>query len=229
MTTITAIAGTEGVNDVDAGLLLVDDLVPVERLEHRPVQPRGAQCGCDRDRRGQSTARTRPPGRHDREHRHRRRRRRHPDGGRARPHGVLQRVHVRPRHPHQRQDQRGVRHGRQRLPPVRQPVCHRSGISILGGDHELYVPDRDIGRLVETTDEIRLQLDNFSTSAATRPRHFQPPAAVTGYDFLNDGAEAASSIGSGIDVDPNSPGIDAERPGRSAVGQDGVPRTLHSS
>jgi uncharacterized protein YjbI with pentapeptide repeats len=69
------------------------------------------------------------------------------------------------------------------------PYATDAGISILGGDHELYVPDRNVGRLVETADEIIAQLTNFVTyGGKLDPRTFD--AAVTGYDFLDDGARA---------------------------------------
>jgi len=69
------------------------------------------------------------------------------------------------------------------------PYATDAGISILGGDHELYVPDRSIGRLVETADEIIGQLENFvEYGGKVDPRTFD--AAVTGYDFLDDGAAA---------------------------------------
>ena len=71
------------------------------------------------------------------------------------------------------------------------PYATDAGISILGGDHELYVPDRNIGRLVETADEIIGQLVNFRTyGGRLDPGTFNGTAAVTGYDFLNDGARA---------------------------------------
>jgi uncharacterized protein YjbI with pentapeptide repeats len=69
------------------------------------------------------------------------------------------------------------------------PYATDAGISILGGDHELYVPDRNVGRLVETANEIIAQLTNFVTyGGKLDPRSFD--AAVTGYDFLDDGARA---------------------------------------
>jgi uncharacterized protein YjbI with pentapeptide repeats len=71
------------------------------------------------------------------------------------------------------------------------PYATDRGISILDGDHELYVPDRAIGRLVETADEIKLQLDNFATfGGQLDPATFNSNALATGYDFLTDGTEA---------------------------------------
>ena len=81
------------------------------------------------------------------------------------------------------------------------PYATDAGISILGGDHELYVPDRNVGRVVETADEIVAQLENFVTyGGKVDPRTFD--AAVTGYDFLNDGAEAViAELGAEFEVD----------------------------
>ena len=81
------------------------------------------------------------------------------------------------------------------------PYATDAGISVQNGDHELYVPDRNIGRLVETADEIIDQLENFTTySGLLDPSTFQ--AMVTGYDFLDDGAQAiADELGAGFTVD----------------------------
>jgi uncharacterized protein YjbI with pentapeptide repeats len=82
------------------------------------------------------------------------------------------------------------------------PYATDRGISILDGDHELYVPDRAIGRLVETADEIKLQLDNFATfGGQLDPATFESSALATGYDFLTDGTEAI--IGSLADAFEN--------------------------
>ncbi len=83
------------------------------------------------------------------------------------------------------------------------PYATDAGISILGGDHELYVPERNIGRLVETADEIIGQLSNFRTyGGRLDPTTFNDSAAVTGYDFLDDGAQAiiAELQAGGFDV-----------------------------
>ena len=101
------------------------------------------------------------------------------------------------------------------------PYATDAGISILGGDHELYVPERNIGRLVETADEIIGQLVNFRTyGGRLDPSTFNDTAtaAVTGYDFLDDGAQAiqtelesagfnVTSLLDGTDTDPVAPGI----------------------
>ena len=81
------------------------------------------------------------------------------------------------------------------------PYATDAGISILGGDHELYVPDRNVGRVVETADEIVAQLENFVTyDGKVDPRTFD--AAVTGYDFLNDGAQAViAELGTEFAID----------------------------
>ncbi len=73
------------------------------------------------------------------------------------------------------------------------PYATDAGISILGGDHELHVPERNIGRLVETADEIVGQLENFADpryNGLLDPATFSDAASVTGYDFLDDGAQA---------------------------------------
>ena len=92
------------------------------------------------------------------------------------------------------------------------PYATDAGISILGGDHELYVPDRNIGRLVETADEIIGQLVNFRTyGGRLDPGTFNGTAAVTGYDFLDDGARAiiAELEAGGFNVSELLEGTDA--------------------
>ena len=83
------------------------------------------------------------------------------------------------------------------------------------------MPDRSIGRLVETYGEIVGQLDNFATyGGRLDPTTFESSAAVTGYDFLDDGASAiiAELEAAGLDVtelldstdiDPQTDGIQA--------------------
>ncbi len=57
-------------------------------------------------------------------------------------------------------------------------------------DHELFVPDRAVGRLVETPAEIVRSLDNFITyQGRLDPSTTQSTALETGYEFLADGAE----------------------------------------
>jgi hypothetical protein len=68
------------------------------------------------------------------------------------------------------------------------PYATSAGISILNGDHELYLPDRSIGRLVETPSQILGQLENFATYDG-QIDVTTLNAAVTGYDFLTDGAQ----------------------------------------
>ncbi|HSP28942.1 MAG TPA: C25 family cysteine peptidase, partial [Ilumatobacteraceae bacterium] len=82
------------------------------------------------------------------------------------------------------------------------PYATDAGIAILGGDHELYLPERSIGRLVETTGEIAGQLSNFAAFAGTLdPGTFE--AAVTAYDFLDDGGDAIAEElrAAGFEVD----------------------------
>ncbi|MCU0261761.1 MAG: hypothetical protein MUE78_12140, partial [Ilumatobacteraceae bacterium] len=72
------------------------------------------------------------------------------------------------------------------------PYATPAGISVLNGDHELYVPERSIGRLVEEPWQIIQQLDNFQTYDGLIDPATLPTAAVTGYDFLTDGAQAVA-------------------------------------
>ena len=108
------------------------------------------------------------------------------------------------------------------------PYATDAGISILGGDHELYVPERNIGRLVETADEIIGQLVNFDTyGGRLDPSTFNDTAAVTGYDFLDDGAQAITP--SWKRRDSTSRHSSRERTStrslrHPAVGPQGVPR-----
>ena len=78
------------------------------------------------------------------------------------------------------------------------PYATAAGIAIRNGDHELFVQETVIGRLVETGEQILGQLENFVTyegqlDPATLPGGTTPgnaTATVTGYDFLSDGAQA---------------------------------------
>jgi hypothetical protein len=79
------------------------------------------------------------------------------------------------------------------------PYASSAGISVLNGDHELYVPDRSIGRLVETPEEIWGQLNNFNESNGVLDVSTLN-AAVTGYDFLTDGADAVIDALDGFTV-----------------------------
>ena len=57
-------------------------------------------------------------------------------------------------------------------------------------DHELFVPERAVGRLVETPAEIIRSLDNFITyQGRLDPSTTVNRALETGYEFLADGAE----------------------------------------
>jgi hypothetical protein len=88
------------------------------------------------------------------------------------------------------------------------PYATEAGIEINSADHELYVPTRAIGRLVEDGSQILSQLKNFVTyggrlDPSTVPGLAEATAAVTGYDFLTDGTNAvADALAAGItDVD----------------------------
>lgn len=84
------------------------------------------------------------------------------------------------------------------------PYAADAGYEINGADHELYVPERAIGRLVEDGPQILGQLENFVTYGGrldprTLPGLGDATAAVTGYDFLTDGATAvADALDPGI-------------------------------
>ena len=81
------------------------------------------------------------------------------------------------------------------------PYATAAGIAIRNGDHELFVQETVIGRLVETGEQILGQLTNFVTydgelDPATLPGGTTPgnaTATVTGYDFLTDGAQALAA------------------------------------
>lgn len=81
------------------------------------------------------------------------------------------------------------------------PYATAAGIAIRNGDHELFVQETVIGRLVETGEQILGQLTNFVTyggelDPATLPGGTTPgnaTATVTGYDFLSDGAQALAA------------------------------------
>lgn len=82
------------------------------------------------------------------------------------------------------------------------PYATEAGISVLNGDHELYMPDRSIGRLVEKPWQIIQQLNNFQTYEG-RIDATTLAAAVTGYDFLTDGANAvADGLGGALTTSP---------------------------
>ena len=55
-------------------------------------------------------------------------------------------------------------------------------------DHELFVPDRAVGRLLETPAEIILSLDNFVEFGGRLDPDTERNALQTGYEFLEDGA-----------------------------------------
>ena len=82
------------------------------------------------------------------------------------------------------------------------PYATEQGIEILGGDHELYLPSLNVGRLVETGAEILGQLRNFSDYGGNLdPSTLTGTALVTGYDFLDDGAsEIVGELSADFDV-----------------------------
>lgn len=87
------------------------------------------------------------------------------------------------------------------------PYATAAGIAIRNGDHELFVQETVIGRLVESGEQILSQLTNFVTyggeldpatlgDGTPQPGGTTPGNAtstVTGYDFLTDGAEALAA------------------------------------
>ncbi|MDH3753744.1 MAG: hypothetical protein OEU32_07710, partial [Acidimicrobiia bacterium] len=75
------------------------------------------------------------------------------------------------------------------------PYATTAGISIQDGDHELFVPEVNIGRLVETGPEILNQLTHFAQYDGQLDPSTLPggvSAGVTGYGFLDDGALAVT-------------------------------------
>ncbi|MDW3213051.1 MAG: choice-of-anchor Q domain-containing protein [Ilumatobacteraceae bacterium] len=72
------------------------------------------------------------------------------------------------------------------------PYGSDAGIRIR--DHELFVPDRAVGRLVETPSEIIGALENFvEFGGRLDPTTESRNALQTGYEFLTDGAELNAS------------------------------------
>ena len=68
------------------------------------------------------------------------------------------------------------------------PYGTTAGISVR--NHELFVPERAVGRLVETPTEIIRSLTNFTKyNGRLDPSTAQNTALETGYEFLADGAE----------------------------------------
>ncbi len=68
------------------------------------------------------------------------------------------------------------------------PYGTTAGISVR--NHELFVPERAVGRLVETPTEIIQSLTNFTKyNGRLDPSTTQNTALETGYEFLSDGAE----------------------------------------
>ena len=68
------------------------------------------------------------------------------------------------------------------------PYGTTAGISVR--NHELFVPERAVGRLVETPTEIIRSLTNFTKyHGRLDPSTTQNTALETGYEFLADGAE----------------------------------------
>ena len=81
------------------------------------------------------------------------------------------------------------------------PYATSAGIAISGADHQLYLPDRNVGRLVETGPQILQQLTNFVDYNGRLDPGTLPgvsTATVTGYDFLADGANAVATDLGGI-------------------------------
>jgi uncharacterized protein YjbI with pentapeptide repeats len=77
-----------------------------------------------------------------------------------------------------------------------------AGIAV--NDHELFVPELAVGRLVETPDEITGALTRYTAAGGVLDVR---SALVTGYDFLADGAEAvATALGDGTQRLIDQPG-----------------------
>ena len=77
-----------------------------------------------------------------------------------------------------------------------------AGLSV--NDHELFVPDVALGRLVETPEDASAAIDTFLINAGTLDPTTANSALVTGYDFMTDGAQGvADALGAnGKTVDP---------------------------
>ncbi len=73
---------------------------------------------------------------------------------------------------------------------------------ILVGDHELFIPDRNLGRLVETGDQIVTSLNHFVEYEGQLDPETLASAVVSGYDFLEDGANdvKAALLADGLNV-----------------------------
>jgi len=74
---------------------------------------------------------------------------------------------------------------------------------VLRFDHELYVPEVSVGRLVETLEDVDRYLDNyFATTNGVVTIAQGSPALVTGYDFLTDLAgDIRGQLAAGLAVD----------------------------
>ena len=66
-----------------------------------------------------------------------------------------------------------------------------TGAGIRVNEHELFVPDVALGRLVETPEDITASIDKFLDPAnnGTLDQSTANSALVTGFDFMIDGAE----------------------------------------
>ena len=76
-----------------------------------------------------------------------------------------------------------------------------AGVSV--DDHELFVPDVALGRLVETPEDITGSIDTFLTNSGELDPTTAASGLVTGSDFMTDGAQGVASAlsGNGLTVD----------------------------
>jgi CSLREA domain-containing protein len=63
----------------------------------------------------------------------------------------------------------------------------------LVNDHELFVPDVAVGRLVETPEDIATAIQTYLDNSGTLDPTTATSALVTGYDFMNDTADAVAT------------------------------------
>lgn len=76
---------------------------------------------------------------------------------------------------------------------VQTDTPYATSAGYLLNSEELYVPDRAVGRLVETPEQIAATLNRFAAGQVLDP-DTTTSAFVSGYDFIGDGAEATAKV-----------------------------------
>ena len=76
-----------------------------------------------------------------------------------------------------------------------------AGLSV--NDHELFVPDVALGRLVETPEDITASISTYLTNSGRLDPSTAASALVTGADFMKDGAQGVATAlsANGVAVD----------------------------